>query len=143
MASPPIVIYKPRLVVESYDAVTGLLSGVDAELTDDVSVVEIGVDTPVSTVTTFAGKFQTPQTPEPSATVGVVATEGLSARWAPVVGKFAQLRVYDRTDADHYRAFDTIIPVNPSLYGSTDPEEPREVELTLPVLSAVTEGDDV
>lgn len=142
MARAPVLIYKPRVVVETYDAATGLLSGTDVELTDDISVAEIGVDTPVSTVKTFAGKFQTPQMPEPSASLGVVATQGMSAVWAPLVGKFAQIRIYDQTGEPDYRAFDTIIPVNPALYGSTDPDEPREVELSLPVLSAVAEGTD-
>lgn len=142
MASPPVIVYKPRLVLEAYDPATGLLDTIDKELTDDVSVVEIGVSTDVNTITTFAGKYQVPQTPEPEATMHVIVTDGISARWASIVGKFAQLRVYDRTDEPNFRAFDTIIPVNPALYGSTEPGEAREMDLTIPVLSDVTAGSD-
>lgn len=142
MASPPVIVYKPRLIVEAYDPLTGLLDTIDFPLTDDVSSVEIGVSTDVNTIATFAGKYQVPQTPEPEATLHVIITAGISARWAPVVGKFAQMRVYDRTDEADFRAFDTIIPVNPALYGTTEPGEAREVELTVPVLSDVVAGSD-
>jgi hypothetical protein len=138
----PIVIYKPRLIFEKYDPALGTLDGVDVEVTDDVSSVAIDVETPTSTVTTFAGAFQTLKTPEPSATVAVVITDGLTARWAPLVGAKAQCRVYDRTDEGDYRAFDTIVPINPGSYGTTEPGEAREVELNLAVLSAVTEGTE-
>jgi hypothetical protein len=142
MASPPIIVYKPRLVVEAYDPETGLLDTVDHELTDDVSVVEIDVSTDVNTIATFAGKYQVPQQPEPEAALHVIVTSGISARWAPVVGKFAQMRVYDRGDTTEFRAFDTIIPVNPALYGSTEPGEAREMDLTIPVLSDITAGTE-
>ncbi len=142
MASAPVIVYKPKLVVEVYDPDTGLLDGVDHELTDDVSSAEISVDTGVNTVATFAGKYQIPQTPEPSATLHVIVTEGISARWAAVVGAFAQMRVFDRTDSGDYRAFDTIIPVNPALYGTTEPGEAREMDIECPVLSDVTAGSE-
>lgn len=83
-----------------------------------------------------------PQTPEPSATLHVIVTEGIKARWTAVVGAFAQMRVYDRNDDGAFRAFDTIIPVNPAYFGTTEPGEPREMDISCPVLSEVTDGVD-
>ena len=142
MASAPVIVYNPKVVVEAYVPETGLLSGTDVELTDDVATAEIGIDTPVGSVKTFGGIFQVPQTPEPSATLHIIVTEGISARWLPLVGDLVQMRVYDRGADGEYRAFDTIIPVDPYLFGTTEPGEVRESDIELPVLSEVTQGAD-
>jgi hypothetical protein len=132
----PIVIYQPQLKFQPFDE-AGDPEGDLVDLTCDVSAVEITVDTPTTTVSTFCGKFQVPGDIEEGATISVTVNPDTDANWTALVGVTGEFQVYDRVDATKYRKFTSLVTANPSLYGTTQPGEVRTVDLDVPVLSPV------
>ncbi len=137
MANELIVVKKPTVVIQSLDA-DGDPSGASVDVSCDFQSIELTVDTPVSSVTTFCGTFQVPGDPEIGCDCTVAVNEDTSSRWSALVGDSVEVRVKDRTTDTTYRMFHSVIPIDPSLYGTDEPGEPRTVDFSLPVLSAVT-----
>lgn len=132
----PIIVYKPKLLIQPLDE-NGDPDGSPVDVTADITSVEIGVSTPTTTVSTFVGKFQVPGDIEESAKVSCTINADTDDNWSALVGISVEMQVYDRQDASRYRAFQTIIPANPSLYGSTAPGQPRTADMDVPVLSPI------
>lgn len=138
----PIVIYRPALVLQPLDA-NGDPDGASVDVSCDMQSVELGVDTPTIEVSNFCGNYTLPDDISESASFGVAITEDTDTNWAALVGKTVEARVKDRTTDTRYRRFTTMILINPSLYGPTEPGEARAFEFDVPVLSSpewVTEG---
>lgn len=138
----PIIIYRPTLVLQPLDA-NGDPDGSPVDVSCDMQSVELGVDTPVIEVTNFCGTFSIPDDISESATFGVAVTADTDGNWSPLVGKTVEARLKDRTTDTTYRKFTTFIPLNPSLYGSTEPGEARTIEFEVSILSSpewATEG---
>lgn len=138
MANMPIIVYRPTMVLQPLDA-AGDPSGAAVDVSCDIVSVELSPDTPVSSVTTFCGTFQVPGDIEVSCSVEVAVNEDTSSRWASLVGDSVQVQVKDRTSDTDYRAFVSQVPLNPALYGPTQPGESRQFSFDMPVLSDVTE----
>lgn len=137
----PIIIYRPLLILQELDGSGGAAVGSPVDVSCDMSSVELGLDAPIITVATFCGKFQVPDDIEESATLEVTVNDDTSGNWAPLVGKFVQAKVFDRT-ADNvvggkYRTFETFIPSDPSLYGPTTPGEARVVSFDVPITAPI------
>lgn len=136
MADTIIVVKDPTLVLQPLDA-AGDPSGSPVDVSCDVSQVELTVDTPVNTVTTFCGKVQVPDDAEVGCSISAVVNSGTNGRWASLVGDSVEVQVKDRTTDTTYRAFTSQVPINPALYGPTTPGEARAFDFDMPVLSAV------
>ena len=134
----PIIIYQPKVVVTILDADGSPTSDEPIDVSCDLSSLEIGVDQPSNTVTTFCGKFQIPDTIEESVTAEFTINADTDDNWSPLVGTQAQLDIWDRVDATEYRTVVVSIAVNPSLYGSTAPGEARQPSIDFPVLGPVS-----
>lgn len=132
----PIIIYRPKVKMQPLDE-NGDPDGSPVDVSCDLSSVELGVDQPITTVTTFCGKFQVPDEIEESASVEVTVNADTDANWSPLVGVQCEMQVWDREDATDYRKLNVHVGVNPSLYGTTQPGESRTVSVDLPVVSAV------
>ena len=132
----PIIVREPLLHLQPLTD-EGADDGALVDVSCDMSSVEIGVDTPTVDVTTFCGNFSIPDEISVTATLGVTVNSDTDANWSAIVGKMVRAELYDRSDASRYRTFDTIIPINPSLYGPTTPGEAREFDFEVPVLSDV------
>lgn len=132
----PIVVYRPLLHLQPLDE-NGDDDGAAVDVSCDMDSVELTVDTPTTDVTTFCGTFSTPGDPAIGATLGVTVNLDSHDRWDPLVGRRVRAELYDRTDALHYRTFDTEILLNPALYGPTTPGEARALSFDVPVLSDV------
>lgn len=132
----PIIIKSPLMHVQKLTAL-GADLGLPVDVSCDIQSVEIGIDTPTIEVTTFCGNFSVPDEPTVSATVTAAINTDTDANWSGLVGLNVRIELYDRTDALKYRTFDSVIPINPSLYGTTSPGEARTVDFDLPVLSEV------
>ena len=137
----PIIVYRPKLILQPLDD-AGDPDGASVDVSCDMSSVELGVDQPLITATTFCGKFQVPDDIEESASFEVTVNADTNDNWSALVGRQVEARVYDRTDSTSYRSFTTEIRVNPSLYGPTQPGEARTVSFDVPVLSAPEWGTD-
>lgn len=132
----PIIVKNPLLHLQPLTA-EGADDGALVDVTCDMSSVEIGVDTPTIDVTTFCGNFSIPDEITITATLEVTVNADTDANWSAIVGKTVRAELYDRDDATRYRTFDTVVPINPSLYGPTKPGETRTFTFDVAVLSAV------
>ena len=137
----PIIIYQPKVVVTILDADGSPTSDEPIDVSCDLSSLEIGVDQPSNTVTTFCGKFQIPDTIEESVTAEFTINADTDDNWSPLVGSQVLMQVWDREDATTHRTVNVHVGVNPSLYGTTQPGEARQPSVDFPVLSAVAWAD--
>ena len=133
----PIIIYRPKVVVQPLDEDGSPTSDAPVDVSCDFSSIEFGVDQPSTTVSTFCGKFQVPDDIEESVTGEFTINADTDGNWSPLVGVQAQMQVWDREDATRHRTVNVHIGVNPSLYGTTAPGEARQPSVDFPVLSAV------
>lgn len=131
----PIVVYRPTLLLQPLDE-NGDPDGAAVDVSCDMASVELGVDQPLITVATFCGKYSIPDDIEESATFEVTVNDDTAARWAPLVGVTVQAQLKDRTTDTDYRAWNTEIRIDPSLYGPTNPGEARTVSFEVPILSS-------
>ena len=132
----PIIVREPLLHLQPLTD-EGADDGALVDVSCDMSSVEIGVDTPTIDVTTFCGNFSIPDEISVTATLEVTVNSDTDANWSAIVGKMVRAELYDRSDASRYRTFDTIVPINPSLYGPTTPGEARTFSFDVAVLSDV------
>lgn len=137
MADTLIIVKNPTVKLQPLDA-SGDPTGPVVDVSCDFQQIELTVDTPQTTVTTFCGTFQVPGDPEIGCDCTVAVNEGTNTRWASLVGDSVEVQIKDRTTDTDYRAFESLVPINPALYGVDEPGEPRTVDFSLPVLSAVT-----
>lgn len=137
MANTLIIVKDPTVVLQPLDA-DGDPSGASVDVSCDFQSIELTVDTPQTTVTTFCGTFQVPSDPEIGCDCTVAVNEDTNSRWSGLVGDSVEVRIKDRTTDTSYRSFLSLVPINPALYGSDEPGEPRTVDFSLPVLSDVT-----
>lgn len=133
----PIVIYRPELHIQPLDE-DGDPDGAAVDVTCDIMSVELTPDVPINDVTTFCGAFQTPGEVVVSASIEFAVNADTDGRWSALVGQRVQMQLWDRTDATSYRAFESQVVVNPSLYGPTTPGEVRSHTVDFPVSSEVT-----
>jgi len=132
----PIIVKNPLLHLQPLTE-EGADDGALVDVSCDMASVEIGVDTPTIEATTFCGNFSVPDEITVTATLEVTVNADTDANWSAIVGRTVRAELYDRTDASRYRTFDTIVPINPSLYGPTTPGETRTFSFDVAVLSAV------
>ena len=133
----PIIIYRPKVVAQIVDDDGSPTSDAPIDLSCDFSSIEIGVDQPSTTVTTFCGKFQVPDDIEESVSGDVTVNADTDANWTPLVGQRVELQIWDRQDSTSHRTVTVHVGVNPSLYGTTAPGEARAPSVDFPVLSSV------
>jgi len=133
----PIIIYQPKVVMTILDAAGSPTSDEPIDVSCDLSSLEIGVDQPSNTVSTFCGKFQIPDDIEESVTAEFTINADTDDNWSRLVGTQCQLAVWDRVDATDYRTVNVSVSVNPSLYGTTAPGEARQPSIDFPVLGPV------
>jgi len=133
----PIIIYRPKVVVQPIDAEGSPTSDEAVDVSCDFSSIEFGVDQPSTTVSTFCGKFQVPDDIEESVTGEFTINADTDSNWSPLVGSQVEMQVWDREDATTYRTVNVHVGVNPSLYGTTAPGEARQPSVDFPVLSAM------
>lgn len=133
----PIITYRPTVILQPLDE-DGDPTGSPVDVSCDFESIELSVDTPVTTITTFCGTVQIPGELEVSCDCTVAVNDATSGRWTGLVGDSVQVQIKDRTSDTAYRAFTSQVPLNPALYGVTEPGEPRTVDFALPVLSEVT-----
>jgi hypothetical protein len=133
----PIIVYRPLLHLQPLDE-NGDDDGAAVDVSCDMSSVELTVDTPTTDVSTFCGNFQIPDDITVGATFEVTVNADTNSRWSALVGRRVRAELYDRTDSTQYRAFETQIQLNPSLYGPDTPGEARAFSFDLAVLSDVT-----
>ena len=131
----PIVVYRPVLILQPLND-AGSPDGAAVDVSCDMQSVEISVDTPMIEVTNFCGSYSVPDDIQEGCTLGVAITEDTDTRWSPLVGRTVEARVKDRGESPNYRKFQTMILVNPSLYGTTQPGEARTVEFDVPILTS-------
>jgi hypothetical protein len=98
--------------------------------------VELTVDTPTIDGSTFCGPYSVPDDITEGATFTVAVSTDTTTRWAPLVGLTVEARVKDRGADPAYRKWQTMIPVDPSLYGTTTPGEVRTVDIDVAVLTS-------
>lgn len=137
----PIIIYRPKVVLQALDADGSPTADPPVDVSCDLSSVEFGVDLPITTVTTFCGKFQVPDEIEESVSAEVTVNADTDANWSGLVGSQARMQIWDREDATKHRTVDVHIGINPSLYGTTQPGEARQPSVDFPVVSAVAWAD--
>lgn len=131
----PIVIYRPVLILQPLDE-NGDPDGAAVDVSCDMESIELGVESPQIEVTNFCGTYQVPDDIAESATFGVIVGEDTDTRWSGLVGDTVEARVKDRGASNKYRKFQTMILLNPSLYGVTQPGEARTIEFDVPVLTS-------
>ena len=132
----PIIIYRPMLQIQPLDE-NGDPDGADVDVTCDMVSVELSPDIPIDDITTFCGAFQTVGEVVTSASLEVAVNADTNARWAALVGLQVEMRLWDRNDSTQYRKWTSQVPINPSLYGPTQPGEARTFSFDVPVTSAV------
>lgn len=137
MSDTPIIIKNPTLVIQSLDA-AGDPSGSPVDVSCDIASVELSPDVPTNDVVTFCGTFQIPGDLAVGCDVEYTVNDETYARWAPLVGDSAEVRIKDRVTDTTYRMFLSQIPLNPGLYGPTTPGESRTFTAPMPVLSEVS-----
>lgn len=133
----PIVVYRPTVLLQPLDA-AGDPDGAAVDVSCDFQSIELTVDTPVTTIKTFCGSAQVPDDPEIGCDCTVAVNDATSGRWSGLVGDSVEVQVKDRSTDTSYRRFQSQVPINPALYGTTEPGEARTVDFSLPVLSDVT-----
>src|SRR5262245_16571890 len=133
----PLIIRRPKLVIQAIDG-TGAPTGTAVDVSSDVRSVELAPDQSIDTVSTFAGTFTTTADTSVGCTVEGILSEASRTTWPALVGLAVEVQTFDRLDATEYRAFQSEIPFDPSLYGTDDAEgQVREWTMELPVLSDV------
>jgi hypothetical protein len=138
----PIIVYHPKLILQPLDE-AGDPDGLPVDVSCDMGSVELTVDTPTTDVKTFCGTFTIPDDITIGATFEVVVNGETNGRWSALVGVPVQAQLYDRDDATAYRAFTTLITLNPSLYGPDTPGEARSFSFDVAVTSDVTWESEV
>jgi hypothetical protein len=133
----PIIIRRPKVVVQPLDEDGSPTSDAPVDVSCDFSSIEFGVDQPSTTVSTFCGKFQVPDDIEESVTGEFTINADTDGNWSPLVGATVEMQVWDRDDATSYRTVNVYIGINPSLYGTTEPGSARQPSVDFPVLSAM------
>ena len=133
----PIIIRRPKVVVQPLDEDGSPTSDAPVDVSCDFSSIEFGVDQPSTTVSTFCGKFQVPDDIEESVTGEFTINADTDGNWSGLVGATVEMQVWDRDDATSYRTVNVYIGVNPSLYGTTEPGSARQPSVDFPVLSAM------
>lgn len=134
----PLIIRRPKLVLQPLDEAGDPL-GAPVDVSSDVRSVELAPDQSIDNVSTFAGTFTTTADTTVGCTVEGILSLTSRTQWPALVGASVEVQIYDRTDSEEYRAFDSEVPFDPSLYGTDDAEgATREWSMDLPVLSDVT-----
>ena len=132
----PIIVKNPLLHLQPLDE-DGDDDGALVDVSCDIASVTLDAETPTIDVTTFCGTFSIPDDVTITATLEVTVNVDTDSNWSALVNKTVRAELYDRNDSSRYRTFDTIVPINPSLYGPTKPGEARSFDFEVPVLSAV------
>lgn len=132
----PIIVRNPLLHLQPLDD-AGEDDGALVDVSCDMASVELSPETPTVEATTFCGNFTIPDEVSVGATFEVTINADTDANWSAIVGRTVRAELYDRSDATRYRTFDTIVPINPSLYGPTTPGETRTFSFDVAVLSDV------
>lgn len=132
---PPVIVYRPVLILQPLDE-DGLPDGAAVDVSCDMESVEIGVDTPTIDGSTFCGPYSVPDDISETSTWTAVISSDTTTRWAPLVGLTVEARVKDRGADPAYRKFQTMVPIDPSLYGTTTPGEARTVDFDVAVLTS-------
>lgn len=136
MPGSPIIPYRPKVIFEELDEDGVPVVAGAVEVSCDFQTVELTPDQPINNVPTFCGTFQTPGDVTWSASFGVVVLDDTSTRWAPLVGKLVNVKVWDRATSTSSRQFRSQIGFDPSLGGPTDPEASgRTLEFDVAVLT--------
>jgi hypothetical protein len=132
--------YKPKLVLTELDTTVDPptpVAGTETDVSCDIVDATPDVEVPTSTTKTFCQTVTIVGDPEESFELTVAVRDETSADWAPLLGKPIRVQLWDRqSDTDH-RTFDSLLVVDPSLYGTTTPGEARTVTVPLPVLTPV------
>jgi hypothetical protein len=137
----PIIIYRPKVVLQALDADGSPTSDAPVDVSCDFSSIEFGVDQPSNTVSTFCGKFQVPDDIEESVTGEITVNADTDTNWSALVGAQCEMQVWDREDATRHRLVTVHVGVNPSLYGTTQPGQARQPSVEFPVLAAMAWAD--
>ena len=137
----PIIIYRPKVVLQPLDADGSPTSDPPVDVSCDLSSVEFGVDQPSTTVTTYCGKFQVPDDIEESVSAELTVNADTDTNWSGLVGSQCEMQIWDREDATRHRLVTVHVGVNPSLYGTTQPGQARQPSVDFPVLSSVAWAD--
>jgi hypothetical protein len=133
----PLIIRRPKLVLQPLDA-TGAPVGSPVDVSSDVRSVELAPDQSIDNVSTFAGTFTVTADTTVGCTVEGILSVDSRTTWPDLVGESVEVRIYDRQESTEWRAFESEIPFDPSLYGTDDAEaSTREWTMELPVLSDV------
>lgn len=133
----PLIIRHPKLVLQPLDAAGDPL-GAPVDVSSDVRSVELAADQSIDSVSTFAGTFTTSADTTIGCTVEGILSVTSRTVWPALVGDSVEVQLYDRTDSTEYRAFESEVPFDPSLFGTDDAEgQTREWSMELPVLSDV------
>jgi hypothetical protein len=131
----PLIIRHPKLLIQPLDA-SGAPSGTAVDVSADVRTCEIAPDQSIDSVSTFVGTFTTMADTKFTCTVEGLLTVDSRTTWPALVGVAVEVQVFDRLDSTEYRAFESEIPFDPSLFGTDDAEgQVREWSMELPVLS--------
>lgn len=133
----PLIIKRPKLVLQPLDAAGDPL-GAPVDVSSDIRSVELAPDQSIDNVSTFAGTFTTSADTTIGCTVEGILSVTSRTTWPALVGDSVEVQIYDRLDSTEYRAFESEIPFDPSLFGTDDAEgQVREWSMELPVLSDV------
>lgn len=133
----PLIIRRPKLILQPLDAAGDPL-GSPVDVSSDVRSVELAPDQSIDSVATFAGTFTTMTDTTVGCTVEGILSITSRTTWPALVGASVEVQLYDRLDSDEYRAFESEVPFDPSLFGTDDAEgQVREWSMDLPVLSDV------
>jgi hypothetical protein len=136
----PIIVYRPLLFLQPLTAL-GADDGAAVDVSCDMASVELAPDAGTIDVSNFCGNYTLPGEVTVGATFEVIINGDTDANWAALVGKTVRAELFDKaTDnvaGGKFRKFDTVIPLNPALYGPTTPGEARQFSFDVAVLSEV------
>src|SRR5690242_10423040 len=131
----PLIIKRPKLILQPLDEAGDPL-GAPVDVSSDVRSVELSPDQSIDNVSTFAGTFTTAADTTVGCTVEGILSATSRTTWPALVGDSVEVQIFDRLDSTEYRAFESEVPFDPSLYGTDDAEgQTREWTMELPVLS--------
>jgi hypothetical protein len=132
--------YKPKLILTELDTDVDpptVVAGTETDVSCDVVDATPDVEVPTATVKTFCQTVTIVGDPEESFELTVAVRDETTADWAPLLGKPIRVQIWDRQTDTSHRTFDSLLVLDPSLYGTTTPGEARTVTVPLPVLSPV------
>jgi hypothetical protein len=133
----PLIIRHPKLLIQPLDD-AGAAAGTAVDVSSDVRTFELAPDQSIDSVSTFAGTFTTMADTKYTAKVEGILSVDSRTTWPDLVGAACEVQVFDREDSTEYRAFESEIPFDPSLFGTDDAEgQTREWSMDLPVLSDI------